>query len=153
MYTYDSTAIWFTICNTSRSPQYFPISSSAHSIRRYTEHFQQWFSKALQIRYSAIWRHLMFDSVFARAVYIVWALLFVFVGHVIVITGIPYGNPKGWFQIKFTEAASKRQALHISTRFEPQFAVVRTSMNENFEYVLLHIYTVLWSNFPTIALI
>lgn len=54
-------------------------------------------------------------------------------GHVIVITGIPYGNPKGWFQIKFTEAASKRQALHMSTRFEPHFVVVRTSMNENCE--------------------
>lgn len=80
----------------------------------------------------------MFGSVFERAVYIVRALFFVFAGHVIVITGIPYGNAKGWFQIKFTEAASKRQALHISTRFEPQFAVVRTSMNENFEYVLLH---------------
>lgn len=59
--------------------------------------------------------------------------LIIFQGHVIIITGIPYGNPKGWFQIKFTEAASKRQALHMSTRFEPQFAVVRTSMNENCE--------------------
>lgn len=52
-------------------------------------------------------------------------------GHVIVITGIPYGNPKGWFLIKFTEAASKRQALHFSVRFDPYFVVVRNSMNEN----------------------
>ena len=58
-------------------------------------------------------------------------LFFTKSGHVIVITGIPYGNPKGWFLIKFTEAASKRQALHFSVRFEPYFIVVRNSMNEN----------------------
>ena len=52
-------------------------------------------------------------------------------GHVMVITGIPYGNPKGWFYIRFNEAASKRQALHFSVRFDPHFVVVRNSMNEN----------------------
>lgn len=52
-------------------------------------------------------------------------------GHVLVITGIPYGHPKGWFTIRFTEAASRRQAFHISVRFEPHFQVVRTNMNEN----------------------
>lgn len=58
-------------------------------------------------------------------------LISIQLGHVIVITGIPYGNPKGWFLIKFTEAASKRQALHFSVRFEPHFVIVRNSMNEN----------------------
>lgn len=47
------------------------------------------------------------------------------------ITGIPYGNPKGWFLLRFTEGASKRQALHFSVRFDPDFVVVRTNMNEN----------------------
>lgn len=51
----------------------------------------------------------------------------------IVITAIPYGNPKGWFIISFTEAASKRQALHISVRFAPDFVVVRNTKNENNE--------------------
>lgn len=55
------------------------------------------------------------------------------VGHVIVITGIPYGNPKGWFLLKFNEAASKRQALHLSVRFDPHFVVVRNHMNERGE--------------------
>lgn len=54
-----------------------------------------------------------------------------FLGDVIVITAIPYGSPKGWFIIKFTEAASKRQAFHMSVRFEPHFAVVRNSMDDN----------------------
>lgn len=51
-------------------------------------------------------------------------------GHVIVITGIPYGNPKGWFLIRFNEAASKRQALHFSVRFDPYFVVIKNNMNE-----------------------
>lgn len=48
-----------------------------------------------------------------------------------VITGIPYGNPRGWFLIRFTEAASKRQALHFNVRFDPYFIVVRNNMSEN----------------------
>lgn len=52
-------------------------------------------------------------------------------GHLIVITGIPFGNPKGWFLMRFTEAASKRQALHFNARFDPHFIVVRTNMDEN----------------------
>lgn len=59
-------------------------------------------------------------------------------GHVIVITGIPYGSSKGWFLIRFTEAASKRQALHFNVRFDPYFVVVRNNMNENGVYVLLY---------------
>lgn len=47
-----------------------------------------------------------------------------------VITGIPYGNPKGRFLIRFNEGASKRQALHFSVMFDPYFAVVRNDMNE-----------------------
>lgn len=47
------------------------------------------------------------------------------------IKGIPYGNPKGWFLLRFTEGASKRQALHFSARFDPDFVVVRNNMNEN----------------------
>lgn len=48
-----------------------------------------------------------------------------------VITGIPYGNPKGWFFVRFTEGATKKQALHISARFDPHFMMIRNSMNEN----------------------
>lgn len=52
-------------------------------------------------------------------------------GHVIVITGIPYGSPKGWFNLRFTEGATKKQAFHVSVRFEPHFQVIRNSMDEN----------------------
>lgn len=53
------------------------------------------------------------------------------IGHVIVITGIPYGNPKGWFFLRFTEGVSKKQAFHLSVRFDPQFQVIRNTMDEN----------------------
>lgn len=52
-------------------------------------------------------------------------------GHIIVITAIPYGNASGWFLLRFTDSASKRQALHFSARFDPHFVVVRTNMSEN----------------------
>lgn len=51
-------------------------------------------------------------------------------GHVVVVTGIPYGNPKGWFHLRFTEGVLKKQALHISVRFE-YTEVVRNSMNDS----------------------
>lgn len=59
----------------------------------------------------------------------VWRTI-VFAGHVIVITGIPFGSSKGWFNIKFTEGASKRQALHMSIRFDT-FHFIRNHMDEN----------------------
>lgn len=67
-------------------------------------------------------------------------------GHVIVITGIPYGNPKGWFFIRFTEGASNKQAYHISVRFDPHFLVVRNSMNDNSVYVFHPHHTIIECN-------
>lgn len=57
-----------------------------------------------------------------------------YAGHVIVLTGIPSGNPKGWFDISFTEGASKKQALHFNPRFQPHYAVVRNAMNDDMRY-------------------
>uniref|UniRef100_A0A1B0CFH5 Galectin n=1 Tax=Lutzomyia longipalpis TaxID=7200 RepID=A0A1B0CFH5_LUTLO len=54
-------------------------------------------------------------------------------GHVIVITGIPYGNPKGLFIIRFTEGETKKQGLHFNPRFEAR-VVVRNSLNDNLTY-------------------
>lgn len=53
-------------------------------------------------------------------------------GHVIVITAIPYGNPKGMFTIRFTERETKKQALHFNVRFEHSI-IVKNSMNDNLE--------------------
>lgn len=47
-----------------------------------------------------------------------------------VVTGIPYGNPKGWFHLRFTEGVLKKQALHMSVRFE-YAEIVRNSMNDS----------------------
>lgn len=49
-------------------------------------------------------------------------------GHLMVITGIPYGNPKGRFTIRFCENWTNKQALHFNVRFEPDFVIVRNSM-------------------------
>lgn len=54
-----------------------------------------------------------------------------------IITGIPYGNPKGWFYFQFTEGAGRKQALHISVRFDPYFVVIRNSMSENSMFVII----------------
>ncbi|XP_059612519.1 32 kDa beta-galactoside-binding lectin lec-3 [Phlebotomus argentipes] len=54
-------------------------------------------------------------------------------GHVIVITGIPYGNPRGLFIMKFTEGETKKQALHFNPRFEPRI-IVRNSMNDSLTF-------------------
>lgn len=50
-----------------------------------------------------------------------------------IITGIPYGNSRGMFTIYFTEGVTAKQALHFNVRFDPEYAVVRNSMNDNFE--------------------
>ncbi|XP_053681766.1 32 kDa beta-galactoside-binding lectin lec-3-like [Sabethes cyaneus] len=57
-----------------------------------------------------------------------------FPGHVIVITAIPFGNPRGGFIIRFTENGSKRQALHFNPRFDPHYIVVRNSHTETLEF-------------------
>lgn len=59
--------------------------------------------------------------------------LLLVLGHVIVITGIPYGNPKGWFLFRFTESATKKEGLHFNPRFEPYYVVVRNTMNDKLE--------------------
>lgn len=47
-------------------------------------------------------------------------------GHVIIITGIPYGNPRGMFLIRFTENENlEKQVLHFNPRFEDG-VIVRT---------------------------
>jgi hypothetical protein len=56
-----------------------------------------------------------------------------FPGHVIVINAIPTGNPSGTFIIKMTEGSSKRQMLHISTRFNNR-ATICNSMTETLEW-------------------
>ncbi|XP_058128053.1 galectin-4-like [Anopheles ziemanni] len=48
-------------------------------------------------------------------------------GHVIIITAIPFGNPRGGFIIKFQENGSKKQLLHFNPRFDPYYVVVRNS--------------------------
>uniref|UniRef100_A0A182J2F2 Galectin n=1 Tax=Anopheles atroparvus TaxID=41427 RepID=A0A182J2F2_ANOAO len=48
-------------------------------------------------------------------------------GHVIILTAIPFGNPRGGFIIKFQENGSKKQALHFNPRFDPYYVVVRNS--------------------------
>lgn len=54
-------------------------------------------------------------------------------GHVVVVTAIPYGNARGMFLVRFTEGASRRQALHFNARFDPEYVVVRNAMNEKLE--------------------
>lgn len=51
-------------------------------------------------------------------------------GHAIIITGIPYGNPKGRFVVSFFEKDTKKQALHFNPRFENN-CVVRTSTRDD----------------------
>lgn len=55
-------------------------------------------------------------------------------GHVIIITAIPFGNPRGRFIIRFMENGTKRQALHFNPRFDPQYQVVRNSHTETLEF-------------------
>lgn len=56
-------------------------------------------------------------------------------GQIVVITGIPTGNPIGSFFIRFNEGTSKKQRFHFNPRFDEQQVVVN-SMNDNLELVL-----------------
>lgn len=51
-------------------------------------------------------------------------------GHAIILTAIPYGNPKGRFVISFYERDTKKQAFHFNPRFESK-VVVRNSTRED----------------------
>lgn len=55
-------------------------------------------------------------------------------GHSIIITAIPYGNPKGRFVISFYERDTKKQALHFNPRFDPINLVIRTSTKDDLSY-------------------
>ena len=53
-------------------------------------------------------------------------------GHCIIITAIPFGNPKGRFCLDFLQNGTKKIPLHISVRFNEK-AVIRNITNENVE--------------------
>lgn len=55
-------------------------------------------------------------------------------GHAMIITAIPYGNPKGRFIISFYEKDTKKQALHFNPRFEPSNIVIRNSTKEDMSF-------------------
>uniref|UniRef100_A0A1Q3FNQ5 Galectin n=1 Tax=Culex tarsalis TaxID=7177 RepID=A0A1Q3FNQ5_CULTA len=55
-------------------------------------------------------------------------------GHVIIITAIPFGNPRGGFIIRFNENGTKKQALHLNPRFDPHYVVVRNSHTDTLEF-------------------
>lgn len=55
-------------------------------------------------------------------------------GHVIIITAIPYGNPKGRFVISFYERDTKKQAFHFNPRFEPTNVVIRNSNKDDLSW-------------------
>ena len=48
-----------------------------------------------------------------------------------VVTGIPYGNVKGSFIVRFKHGFSNKLALHFNVRFNPEFVVVRNAMNDD----------------------
>lgn len=60
-------------------------------------------------------------------------ILLLMSGHVLILTAIPFGNPRGAFILRFTEGESRKQALHLNPRFDPHYVVVRNSMNDNLE--------------------
>lgn len=57
-----------------------------------------------------------------------------YAGHVIIITGIPYGSAKGWFAVNFTEGPAGKHALSFNPRFHPDNVVVRNAMNDDLRY-------------------
>ncbi|CAO1414495.1 unnamed protein product [Diamesa serratosioi] len=55
-------------------------------------------------------------------------------GQIIVITGIPSGDPMGSFFIRFNEGTSSKQRFHFNPRFDEQVVVVN-SMNDKLEWL------------------
>ncbi|KAL9694866.1 hypothetical protein quinque_014151 [Culex quinquefasciatus] len=55
-------------------------------------------------------------------------------GHVIIMTAIPFGNPRGGFIIRFNENGTKKQALHLNPRFDPHYVVVRNSHTDTLDF-------------------
>lgn len=49
------------------------------------------------------------------------------------ITGIPYGSPKGRFALTFSEGTRGKEALHFNPRFHPEYIIVRNAMNDNLQ--------------------
>lgn len=53
-------------------------------------------------------------------------------GHVLIMTGIPFGSPKGTFTMRFTEGDNrKKQGLHFNPRFALAGAVIRNTSNDD----------------------
>lgn len=55
-------------------------------------------------------------------------------GHVIIITAIPYGKSEGTFVVRFTEGSSKKEALHFRAKFGPNNVVITNAMNNDLRY-------------------
>nr|AAT11557.1 midgut specific galectin [Phlebotomus papatasi] len=55
-------------------------------------------------------------------------------GHVVVVTGIALGNPKGHFVIRFLEGHSEKQGLHFNVRFYSREVARNHTVNSKMEF-------------------